>query len=146
MSDFHTGLTPTASSRRQPFPEAPVFVNSRRESDDGFAASDLLLQDGKSVNNRIGTFIHGQRGVNLRRKMNSKETLLARADSVGLALMLEEIPNVAEVLSKQSKDQHRRRVLLNTAEDDSDLGKENHNGDLDDSQLADLETEFAVGI
>ena len=116
-TDFHTGLTPTSSGRRA-FPPAPVF--SRRDSEEGFAASDLLLHDGKAASNRIGTFIHGQRAVSLR------QTLKSGPKTGGL--LLEDIPNVDELLAEHSKLHVRQRIFENTLEED---GKENFE-DLDE--------------
>ena len=130
-NDFHTGLTPTASSqKRGPFPPAPVF--SRRESDESFAASDLLLNDGKGADNRLGTFIHGQRAVSLRQKSNRK------IDTV-TPLLLEDIVNVGEILAQNGKVQIRKQVLENTAEEEEDVC----NDQLNDSQLD--EDDFVVG-
>lgn len=134
--DFHTGLTPTSANRRMP---SPMVL--RRDSDEGFAANDLLLQDGQAVTNRIGTFIHGQRGLNLRRKMKA----VAAGDNLKLALMIEEIPNVGEILKKHGKAELRDRVLANTAGEEDD-DKENASTLLDDSQLAELEDEMLVGL
>lgn len=138
VSDFHTGLTPKSSSRRLPSP-----MLARRDSDDGFAANDLLLQDGQGVTNRIGTFIHGQRGLNLRRKMKT----VATGDNIRLALMMEEIPDVDEKLRKHGKAELRERVLANTAEESYDKENQPDNGGgLDDSQLEGIEADMLLGL
>jgi len=136
-SDFHTGLTPKSANRRMPSP-----MLARRDSDEGFAANDLLLQDGKGVTNRIGTFIHGQRGLNLRRKMKTAAT----GDNLKLAvMMMEEIPDVDGTLRRHGKAELRERVLANTAEEEQWENKENQSA-LDDSQLADLESDMLAGL
>ena len=145
LNDFHTGLTPSSASRRMPSPVTYLGdeYSRRRDSDEGFAASDLLMQDGDSVTNRIGTFIHGQRGLNLRHKMKT----LATGDNLQLALMMEEIPDMEAKLHRLGRDQLRQRAMANTAEDGMADNKENFgSGSLDDSQLAEIETEMLLGL
>jgi len=112
IADFHTGLTPKASNDFIPsFLPMPV---SRRDSDDGFAASDLFVGSGETATNKIGSFIHGQRGMNLRKKMAASSAM----DTT--ALLLEEIVDVEEKLAHTGKDEIRRRILLNTAENEEE--------------------------
>jgi hypothetical protein len=87
---------------------------SRRDSDDGFAASDLFINSGETATNKIGSFIHGQRGMNLRKKM-------ANASSMDTtALLLEEIADVENKLAETGKNEIRRKILRNTAEDEEE--------------------------
>ncbi len=119
ISEFHTGLTPKNKSD-----SPPVFRffpgTSRRDSDDGFAASDLLAGNGETATNKIGSFIHGQRGLNLRRKMNSKQALVAGAADSTTALLIEEIPDMEKKLQKTGQKELERRVLINSAENEDE--------------------------
>lgn len=140
VDDFHTGLTPSSSQRRMPSPVA-FFGDSysRRDSDEGFAANDLLANNGESVDNKIGSFIHGQRSLNLRRQMKT----VAAGDNIQLALMMEEIPDMHERLEKMGKQEQRKRIIVNTSEGDENAP---HAENLDDSQLGDLESEMLLGL
>jgi len=141
IAEFHTGLTPTNKSSSPPafrfFPGT-----SRRDSDDGFAASDLLAGNGETATNKIGSFIHGQRGLNLRRKMNSKQALVAGASDSTTALLMEEIPDMEKRLQKTGQKEIERRVLINSAEneDEENMVMESsmlhEDDDLNDSQVA----------
>ena len=119
IAEFHTGLTPTNKSSSPPafrfFPGT-----TRRDSDDGFAASDLLAGNGETATNKIGSFIHGQRGLNLRRKMNSKQALAAGAADSTTALLIEEIPDMEKKLQKTGQKEMERRVLINSAENEDE--------------------------
>jgi hypothetical protein len=132
--DFHTGLTPKSSSRRWPSPKV-----ISRESEDGFAASDLLSSDGASVERRLGAFLHSQRSLKLR----SKSKALGAGDNVHLtALLVDHIPDLEEKIQTVSKAELRKRILENTAEDDCE--KENVSS-LDDS-LIEAELDMLTGI
>jgi hypothetical protein len=120
MNDFHTGLTPASSDRRVASPQV-----ARRDSDD--FAWDLDATD-SSAAHKVGSFIHGQRSLNLR----SKSKAVGAGDNLSLALLMEDIPNMTEKLHAVSRAQLRERVLANTAEGEED--KENASS-LDESQL-----------
>ena len=141
VDDFHTGLTPTSSQRPMPSPVAYFGDSySRRDSDEGFAANDLLANNGESVDNKIGSFIHGQRSLNLRRQMNT----VASGDNIQLALMMEEIPDMHKRLEKMGKQEQRKRIIVNTSEGDENAP---HAENLDDdSQLGELEAEMLLGL
>lgn len=132
--DFHTGLTPKSASRRWQSPKiAP------RESDESFAASDLLASDGNSVERRLGAFLHGQRSLNLR----SKSKAVGAGDNIHLtALLVDDIPDLEEKIHTVSKAELQKRIIENTAEDHED--KENVSS-LDDSQIA-AELEMLTGL
>jgi hypothetical protein len=128
LRDFHTGLTPTSGSRRR---SVSPELSLRRDSDEGFAASDLLLESYSG--NKIGTFLHGQRGANLRNKQKTLKTPLQPESSK--QVFLEDIPDMERRLADHGKEQLRRRVLLNTAEDEHEeaqAGKENNNSLIED--------------
>ena len=119
IAEFHTGLTPT---NRSVTPSSFQFFpgTTRRDSDDGFAASDLLVNNGETATNKIGSFIHGQRGLNLRRKMNSKQVLAAGAMDGSSALLIEEIPDMENRLHKTGKKELERKILINSAENEEE--------------------------
>lgn len=126
---FHTGLTPRSSSRRMPSPS----VLNRRDSEDGFAAADLLATEGNAVEHKLGSFLHGQRSLNLRLKSRA----VGAGDNLHLtALLVEDIPDIKEKIDKVSRSELRQKILLNTAEDEAD--KENLSS-LDDSQICELD-------
>lgn len=126
---FHTGLTPRSSSRRMPSPS----VLNRRDSEDGFAAADLLATEGNAVEHKLGSFLHGQRSLNLRHKSKA----VGAGDNPHLtALLVEDIPDVKEKIEKVSRSELRQKILMNTAEDEAD--KENLSS-LDDSQIGELD-------
>ena len=124
MHDFHTGLTPRSGARRATSPKV-----SRRDSDDFAWDLDATSATGT---HKVGSFIHGQRSLNLRSKMKT----VAAGDNLSLALLLEDIPDMTEKLQAVSKAQMRERALANTAEGDED--KENASS-LDESHLAELD-------
>ena len=142
IAEFHTGLTPTNKSGSPPAFRSIFPGASRRDSDDGFAASDLLAGIGETATNKIGSFIHGQRGLNLRRKMNSKQALVAGASDSTTALLIEEIPDMEKRLEKTGQKELERRVLINSAEneDEENMVMESsmlhEEDDLNDSQAA----------
>ena len=119
IAEFHTGLTPT---NRSSSPSTYQFFPApgRRDSDDGFAASDLFAGNGETATNKIGSFIHGQRGLNLRSKMNSKQNLVAGATDSTTALLMEEIPDMESRLQKTAKQELERRILVNSAENEDE--------------------------
>jgi hypothetical protein len=125
---FHTGLTPSSSSRRLP---SPTIIS--RDSEDGFAASDLLSAEGTAVEHKIGSFLHGQRSLNLR----SKSKAVGAGDNVHLAaLLIEDIPDIDDKLKAVSRAEMRAKILANTADDEDE--KENLSS-LDDSQIAEFD-------
>lgn len=127
---FHTGLTPRASSYRMP---SPTLV-PRRDSEDSFAAADLLAMEGSAVEHKLGSFIHGQRSLNLRHRSKA----VGAGDNLHLtALLMDEIPDMQTKMEKVSRAELRQRILTNTAEDEQE--KENYNSSLDDSQLGELD-------
>ena len=140
-NDFHTGLTPSSSQRRMPSPVTYASVN-RRDSDEGFAANDLLMNHGESVDNKIGSFIHGQRGLNLRRKMKT----VAAGDNIQLALMMEDIPDMQQKLHQYGKSEQRKRIIANTNEGDENAYSTIPSNILDDSQLDEIEAEMMLGL
>lgn len=125
---FHTGLTPKASCYRLP---SPTLV-PRRDSEESFAAADLLAMEGSAVEHKLGSFIHGQRSLNLRHRSKA----VGAGDNLHLtALLMEEIPDMQTKMEKVSRAELRQRILTNTAEDE----QEKENCSLDDSQLGELE-------
>ena len=121
---FHTGLTPKSSGRRLPSPTI-----ASRDSEDGFAAADLFAGEGDAVEHKLGSFLHGQRSLNLRLKSKA----VGAGDNLHLtALLMDEIPDMTSKMEQLSKNELRQRILANTAEDDTE--KENLSS-LDDSQL-----------
>lgn len=125
---FHTGLTPTSSRHRLP---SPTVVS--RDSEDGFAAFDLLAGEGDAVEHKLGSFLHGQRSLNLRLKSKA----VGAGDNLHLtALLMDDIPDMEKKMEQVSRAELRTRILANTAEEDAE--KENLSS-LDDSQLADFD-------
>lgn len=80
----------------------------------------------------MGSFIHGQRSLNLRSKLKT----VGAGDNLSLALLMEDIPNMTEKMHAVSRAQIRERVLANTADGEED--KENASS-LDESQLAEID-------
>ena len=112
-------------------PSPSVF--NRRDSEDGFAAADLLATEGNAVEHKLGSFLHGQRSLNLRLKSRA----VGAGDNLHLtALLVEDIPDIKEKIEKVSRSELRQKILLNTAEDEAD--KENLSS-LDDSQIGELD-------
>lgn len=124
LKDFRTGLTPSSVDRRVASPQL-----ARRDSDD--FAWDLDTADASAAH-KVGSFIHGQRSLNLRSKLKT----VGAGDNLSLALLMEDIPNMTEKMHAVSRAQIRERVLANTADGEED--KENASS-LDESQLAEID-------
>jgi hypothetical protein len=108
MTDFHTGLTPTSVERMVASPKL-----ARRDSDD--FAWDLDATDDTAAN-KVGSFIHGQRSLNLRHKMKT----VGAGDNLSLALLMDDIPDMEKTVKALSRAQMRDRLRANTAEDEED--------------------------